>query len=521
MRSHDRAGELAGSVRRPIPGARRMGLADRNETLEVTVLLRRGGSLFPSLVDLGASPVASRRYLTRGEFAARYGARAEDLARVRSFASARGLRVRAEDRTRRTVRLSGRVGDLAPAFGTELYRYIYARGSYRGREGPLILPDELEGRVVGVFGLDNRPQARPPFRPRPAWAAGLPAYTPPEVAGAYDFPGDTSGAGECIGLIELGGGYSASDLDAYFSGLGLPVPSVTVVGVDGASNAPTGAPTGPDGEVALDLEVAGSVAPAARLVAYFAPNTDQGFLDAVLAAVHDDTNRPTVLSVSWGSPEPTWTAQARDAFQSAFQDGAALGVTVAVAAGDQGATDGSADGALEVDFPASAPEAIGCGGTRLTISGGTVSKETTWNELSRGEGATGGGVSEAFPRPSYQSGASVPLAPNGYAGRGVPDVAADADPVTGYQVLVDGQSVVLGGTSAVAPLWAALIARINQALGHSVGFVNPLLYAAPAGTFHDITTGDNGGYAAGVGWDACTGLGSPDGTALLNALGGR
>ena len=510
--------ELAGSVRRPVPGARRAGPADPRQEITVSVFLRRGAGPFPDLAALGATPVTARRYLSREEFAARCGARPRDREAVRSLAADAGLRVVADDPSRRTLRLAGTVADVARAFDARLYRYLHARGSYRGREGPLGIPRSLDGIVLGVFGLDDRPQARFPLRPRPPRAAAAPSYSPPEVAAAYGFPTATTGSGEGIGFVELGGGYRPDDLASYFASLGLPAPTVAAVGVDGASNAPTGSPTGPDAEVELDLEVAGSIASGATLTAYFAPNTDAGFLDAVTSAVHDTVHAPSVLSISWGGPEESWTAQARAALESAFEDAAALGISVVAAAGDQGATDGSADGALEVDFPASAPGAIGCGGTTLSLSAGAIVSETTWNELASGEGATGGGVSEVFARPSFQATVDVPLAPNGFAGRGVPDVAGDADPVTGYSLRVDGTATVLGGTSAVAPLWAALLARVNQALGRKVGDVLPLLYGAPAGTFRDIVHGGNGGYSAGPGWDPCTGLGSPNGSALLRAL---
>jgi kumamolisin len=192
---------------------------------------------------------------------------------------------------------------------------------------------------------------------------------------------------------------------------------------------------------------------------------------------------------------------------------------VCVAAGDGGSSDGVTDGNAHVDFPASSPHVLACGGTRLQGSGNTIGSETVWNDGSQG-GATGGGVSDAFPLPAWQNGAGVPVSvnPGARIGRGVPDVAGDADPATGYSVLVDGQSTVYGGTSAVAPLWAALIARINQQLGKPAGFVNALLYTHAA-ALHDVTTGSNGAYSAGPGWDACTGLGSPDGTRIATALG--
>jgi len=199
-----------------------------------------------------------------------------------------------------------------------------------------------------------------------------------------------------------------------------------------------------------------------------------------------------------------------------------MGVTVLAASGDSGSTDGSSDGKPTVDFPASSPYVIGCGGTRLTLSGAKINSEVVWNDLSSNEGATGGGVSGFFALPTYQLPAGVPKSPSGFVGRGVPDVAGDADPQTGYSVVVDGSAAVFGGTSAVAPLWAGLLARINQSLGKDLGYVNPLLYArGSAATFHDITSGTNGTYSAGTGWDACTGLGSPDGSALLASLGGK
>jgi kumamolisin len=209
----------------------------------------------------------------------------------------------------------------------------------------------------------------------------------------------------------------------------------------------------------------------------------------------------------------------------AFHDAAALGVTICSAAGDNGSSDGVNDGSVHVDFPASSPYVLACGGTKLQGSGQTISSEVVWNE--QNNGATGGGVSTVFSLPDYQTNAGVPaLAGNGgNKGRGVPDIAGNADPVTGYEVLVDGQSFVIGGTSAVAPLWAGLVAIFNQQLGRPVGFLNPALYqiGQKGGSFRDITSGNNdtsgsGSYTSGPGWDACTGWGSPNGVNLLQAL---
>jgi kumamolisin len=516
--------ELKGSVRTLPSGAREVGPADPDEQIEVSVYLRRGSEQpeFPSVEVIGSQLPRERRHLSREAFATAHGARAADIEKVRAFALRYGLAVVSEDRPQRSLRLRGSVQAFNDAFGVKLTRCEHRSGTYRARTGPISIPSDLNGIIEGVFGLDNRPQAKPHFRMRKARPRAVAvSYTPLQVAQAYNFPSGADGSGQCIGIIELGGGYTAEGLNSFFSSLGISMPKVTAISVDGGKNTPTGDPNGPDGEVELDIEVAGAIAPGAQIAVYFAPNTDQGFIDAITTAVHDTNLRPSIISISWGGPENSWTAQARDALNSACQDAVAIGVTVFAASGDDGASDGDPNGKPTVDFPAASPYVIGCGGTKLTISGNTIASEQAWNELSANEGATGGGVSQVFALPSYQQSANVPKAPNGFAGRGVPDVAGDADPETGYSVLVDGQSSVIGGTSAVAPLWAGLLARVNQLLGTNVGYLNPLLYSVNVEqAMHDITSGSNGNYSARPGWDACTGLGSPDGKALVTALGG-
>jgi kumamolisin len=515
--------ELPGSERSPLPGARSVGQPRAEGRLEVTVLVRRrtDRSPYPALTELASPPSPFPRRLSREEFAETHGAHPDDLARVREFALRSQLEVRSEAVGPRLVRLAGTVERFEQAFGIALERWAYSDGTYRGRTGPIQIPSELDQVVVGVFGLDDRPQAQTHFRRRRTPAATDRVYPPAQVAAAYAFPPGVEGTGVSIGFLELGGGFSDAEMEAYFRGQGFVPPTIVAVSVDGAKNLPTGDPSGPDGEVQLDLEVAGSVASGASLVAYFAPNTDAGFLDGLSAALHDTVHHPDVISISWGGPEPSWTAQARSALNSVCADAAVMGVTVLVAAGDGGASDGVEGGPLVVDFPASSPYVLACGGTTLVLDGTTISSEVVWNDLAEGEGATGGGVSEDFPLPPYQSTPPVPAAPNGSSGRGVPDVAGNADPATGYAVQVDGTEAVYGGTSAVAPLWAGLVARCIQARGAPLGFFNPILYRPGVSeTCHDITSGNNDGYSAGPGWDACTGWGTPDGTKLLMALRG-
>ncbi len=510
--------EIPGSQRTANPQNQLVGDVDFDEVADVTVYLRPSGSLDWVDQEAGRAP-AERRMLSREELAKATGASEEDIAAVRAFAADNGLEVTGVDTGRRAVSLRGTVRAMADAFephDLQLFEDPTA-GRYRGRSGPLTIPSELDGVITGVFGIDERPQSRLQLRPS---AAPAQSYTPPQVATAYAFPTGVNGSGQTAAILELGGGFSQTDLDTYFQSLGLTSPSVSAVSVDGGTNSP-GTDTNADAEVMLDIEVLGSVAPGAKIVVYFAPNTDQGFIDALSTAVHDATNKPSVVSISWGGPEDSWTEQARTQMEQILTEGASAGVTVTVASGDNGSTDGVTDGKQHVDFPASAPHALGCGGTTLSIQNGQIQSETVWNELPN-DGAGGGGISAEFAVPSYQSGTTMPTnVDTGQPGRGVPDVAGDADPETGYSIYVDGSQQTVGGTSAVAPLWAGLIVLLNASLGKPVGFLQPQIYAAAAAPgFHDITQGDNPAYTAGPGWDACTGNGSPDGAALLKALGG-
>ena len=529
---------LSGSERSELPGAQPAAAPlDDSQVITVTVMLRRKAAVPAALVQ-GPETVSTT------QLGDRYGADPDDAQLVAEVLGGYGLTVTEFHLPSRRLKVSGTIAAMQSAFGTTLSAVSspHPDGSghvqHRYRTGGLSVPARLHGIITAVVGLDDRPAARPQFRRPPAFgsraepedgqAGAEPAVkagplTAPQVAGFYQFPAGTDGSGQTVAIIELGGGYTQADLTAYFSGLGLAVPSVTAAGVDGAVNSPG---QDADGEVLLDIQVVGGVAPGAAQVVYFGPNTDQGFIDAISDAVHAAPT-PIAVSISWGMSEDQWSQQSRIAMDSVFADAAALGVTVTVAAGDNGASDDpSGQTSVHCDFPASSPNALACGGTKLVgnTTSYAISSEVVWNELSSNEGAGGGGVSDTFPIPAYQQSAGVPASANGGgSGRGVPDVAGNADPVTGYLVVVDGKQEPIGGTSAVAPLWAGLIARLAQATGKRFGLFQPLLYngitagvAAPG--FNDIVSGSNGAYNAGPGWDACTGLGSPNGTALLTRL---
>ncbi len=456
-------------------------------------------------------------HLSHDKLASSYGADPGDIRAAEDFAASQHLSICRVHPASRTVTISGRLSELAAIFGAQLELRRLGEKVFRSRQGHLQLPQELAGRVIAILGFDQRPIAKTHHvHKRTADSS----FTPPQVAKLYNFPTNT-GKGQAIALIELGGGYRNSDLQAYWKQLGLANVSVTAVSVDGGQNSPTGDPNSADSEVVLDIEVAGGAAPGARIAVYFAGNTDQGFLDAINTAVHDTVRKPSVISISWGAAEKEWTPQAMNAFNAAFHDAALLGISICAAAGDDGSSDGEQDGRNHVDFPASSPWVLACGGTRLIGSNGVIHSETVWNDGTAG-GATGGGVSSHFSKPAFQSHINVPppIGTVNTTGRGVPDVAGVADPETGFNILVDGNAGVVGGTSAVAPLWAGLIALFNEQLGKNAGWLHPELYGTVSRhkAFNDITHGTNGGYSAAVGWDPCTGLGSPNGQAILDVL---
>ncbi len=498
------------SERKTHPGATVAGKTDAQRNISVSVIVKRKNPL-----DL---ETMIGRHISQQEFSEKYGADPASFDHLRDFAHKHGLTVDegASSLARRTMVMRGPASKMEAAFGVTLNDYEKEGKKFHSYAGTISMLQQYAEPVEAVLGLDNHPIAMPHFRLLDKQRKGkrhpsqTASFNPPQVAQLYNFPMGPNGAGQTIGILELGGGYNASDLSSYFASLGIAEPRVTAVSVDGATNSPTD--PNADGEVALDIEVAGSIAPGANIAVYFAPNTSQGFLDALTTAIHDTaTGPPSVISISWGSAESNWTAQSMTAFDEACQSAVALGITITVASGDNGSSDGGSGN--NVDFPASSPHVLGCGGTELITANSAIQQEVVWNDQPQG-GASGGGVSSVFPIPPWQMKANVPKPPTSSGGRGVPDVAGDASPETGYNVFYGGQSAVVGGTSAVAPLWAALIALLNQQSGSNIGFANLALYQNAENGFNDITQGNNGSYSAGPGWDPCTGLGSPNGNQL-------
>jgi kumamolisin len=350
----------------------------------------------------------------------------------------------------------------------------------------------------------------------PPTPAGM--HSVPEIAKLYNFPPGFDGRGQTIGILEFGGAVINSDLDKYYKSLNLPPPDVTTVSIDGASYK-----SDRDGEsqVMMDVEIFGSIAPRAHIRVYFAPFTATGFADALKQAAADHVS---LIESGWGRPEVSWKDEELKAVDVALETVAGQGITVLASAGDRGVTDGVADGRRHVDFPASSQWVLSVGGTTLKSEAGRITSEVVWRD-SPGDFGTGGGVSEKFARPDWQSAVSVPPRADGKLGRGIPDVVASADPNLPVPIIVHGVNIAIGGTGATVPIWAGLIAVINQALGYNVGYLNPRLYRemGPAGLFRTITSGDNTvagvkGYTAAPGWSPVGGWGSPDGIKLLTWL---
>jgi len=527
---------LPGSRRVPLAGSRAIGPANPDAVFDVTLKLRRRAQPPDSALTSSAP-------LTREELAAQYGATPGDIDAVTKAFAKFGLKPVETNAATRTVVLSGRTQDMEAAFDTKLFHYEHEQGDFRGRVGEISVPNEVANIVEGVFGLDERrvalrrrrhPAERVVTSRVTAAAAHIPSswYTPAQLAKHYKFP-EGDGSGQVIGILEFGGGFFPNDLQSFCQLTSTPVPTVKAVSVDGT---PTSAKDGAEGEVMLDVEVVAGVCPKATIVVYFAHWSERGWLNVLDAVMTDKQNNPGIISISWGAPEDTdiWTLAGIRQVEQSFKDAAMLGVTVCVAAGDDGSGDGYQDGHAHADFPACSEYVLAVGGT--TITSKTAPSDVVWfehNGVRPKGGSTGGGVSAVIPRPAWQSGIHIKsVNPRAIVGRCIPDISANADwDVSPYLLVVDGGAEPNGGTSAATPLTASLVALLNAKLGKRLGYLTPKLYETVAGGSQtvgqagctDVTTGNNttahaGGYSATAGYDAVSGWGTPNGLSLLAAL---
>lgn len=497
------------------PAEKKIGPTDPNKEIAVTVMVKSKASEKEFDDTLAQIARHERKPLTAAEYNERFSADAEAMKRVAKFAKDNGLKIVESETDSGKVVLKGSVGKFNEAFKTQLDDFKGPLGPTRERQGAISVPMEMAGDIQGVFGLEQHPQAQsnvirlPDQGFHPHAATG---YMPNDVAKAYDFPDDSRGAKQSVAIVEFGGGLDLKDNATYYKDHGLKVPDITLVGVDGAASK-VGATA--DDEVALDSQVIGTVAPDAKQMIIFAPNSDQGFVDAITRAtfVKDGEIQNSAISISWGAPESMWSAQAIDNLHLAFKKAALKGISVFAATGDKGAKNGTDK--FTADYPAGDPFVTATGGTELHLDGtGAVNSETVWNN-------GGGGISEINKVPDFQKELTLPANANGnnVIGRGVPDISGNAAPITGYRIRVHGFESTMGGTSAVAPLYAALVMRMNGALGQPVGFLNPFIYKnGNSGIFRDMVGGNNGGYDATTGWDAASGWGTIDGKKMLEAM---
>ena len=512
-----------------------------NKWIELTVGVRRLKQL-PDLSALEAKRPDERQYMTRDQLRTEYGSDPAAIAKIEKFAADHHLVVTRNEPASARLGIAGTVANVSQAFGVKLLNYKHPKlGDFHARTGPVTLPAEVARAITGVFGLNNHRVMhrlpRPGRRSMPlrSFAKTRPWFIPTELAGIYNFP-DADARSQCIGLLEFGGGVKQSDVTAYFQRSACQRPTFRSSPSTGSVPIPPPIPNS-TGEVMLDVDIAGALAGGAKVAVYFSTFDEKGLVDILSTVINDQTNDPSVLSVSWGWDENQpfnngilWSAAAIEHVNHSLLAVAHLGITVCVSTGDDGSEAQIQDGHAHVNFPATSPYVLAVGGTTLHARKGTNEQmavtEVVWND-GPGSGG-GGGVSDITPIPSWQEG-KVPrsINPGSFAGRAIPDVAANADPNTGYLVMNGGQFGIVGGTSASAPLWASLVSRINALNGARAGNFNALLYTniGPAGALRDITSGNNdtdglldGQFQAGPGWDACTGWGAPDGIKLLAAL---
>jgi len=507
---------------------------DVHEHVTFSVAVRRPNQSGVSIAE-HADGIANDTHsiLSHAEFAHQFGADTNDITAIIEFANRHDLTVVSSNLLGATVKLLGTVASINNVFKITLSNIVTPNNTYRSYIGTISIPDELDGIIEHFIGLHNPVEFKKHGTKFSTQV--VQGLTPLQVAAGYRFPNST-GAGQCIGLIEIGGGYTSNNLSSSFNNIGLVPPTVRYVGVDNTLNSPglTTDPENPSVEIMLDIFVAGAVAPGATIIVYNGTSDLAGLVHTFQAAIYDQANRPSVLSVSLGLGDRFIPSDIRSIIDNLFQQAAILGITICVSTGDDGSEQYDSVSntyAVDTSYPASSPYVLAIGGTELQVDQGIT--ETAWNTNgTHAGGASGGGIT-TYALPSWQRGRGLSYTtyPSGIrstlTNRGIPDVSANASPRSGYNFFVgsdNGHLFNYGGTSAAAPLWAGLIARFNALNGYRTGFINPILYAnSTSFVVNDVAGNGNNsitapGYSSTFGWDAVTGLGSPNGLAIYDYL---
>ncbi len=464
---------------------------------------RRGGELdVRHAIELSATLPAERAYADRAALEAQTAADPDDLELLRRYCGRYDIEVVSSHW--RAAALTGSMHQLVKAFGATAGIYeLEDKRRFRHRSKSLHAPPEIATILQGVFGIHQWPRSHAIGRMQPH-------VVPPsakDIVARYAFP-DGDGSTQAIAIVQLRGEFRNDDFAACMKSQGVVAKKPIVRRIDDAE-LHHGIETAKDLESAIDTQIVGALAPGAQIVIYAAPDDERGVLDAIRHSLFDYKNNPSIISISFGFPEYLWTPAALTILNDLFAFAALAGVSVFCASGDGGA-ELDREGRAHVLAPASSPFAHACGGTQI----GKDDSESVWPQ-------SGGGFSALFDVPPWQgAAAAVARAYKATPGRGVPDVAAQATP--GYRVYFNGKAFAMGGTSAVAPMWAALASRLAQRIGHSLGFFSPLLYNANAKrAFREATSGGNDRYKGAPGWNPCVGLGAPIGTALELLLRGE
>lgn len=450
-----------------------------------------------------------RSYLTVDQLADFKGDEQAKVDLVKEYLAEHSIDFVSDDSIPSIINCTCTVSDFQDAFHVIIAVYeTVNHHSFLTHISPLCAPNEVASVISYVSGLsvEERIERRTPTAPQSKsedgtdWSAGISVL---DLAAHYNFPEDATGKGQCIGIIELGGEFSKSDIETYFEALDIPTPKIKVIG-----KPPKPKSDAANAEVALDIQIAAALAPDAKIVVYYSKT----IIDALRIIVKDKVNKPSVVSISWAAQESNYSESQIEEFGNLLYEAALLGITVIASSGDYGAFNHQSY--LNVSMPSSHPYVLGCGGTMLISDDEEIKNEIVWNEQN-GASATGGGYSDLFGIPEFQAKTIGFHHPH----RGVPDISANSGIHNGYQIVLNGQKVVVGGTSAATPLWAALIALLNEKLCYRLGFCSPLLYGlANSKAFNQVVNGNNNYFYAEDCWNPCTGLGTPNGCELFDLI---
>lgn len=501
-----------------------------DEELTFTLFLNPVKRKIPSLRKLTNIAKRSNLITSRAKFRGMHNTTKEDIGKLKEYFDGFGLTIKTIKLTERWIAVKGKIADIERALKIDILRYDFDNLVYFFHNGVMQIPHKIAHLVEAITGINKAPIKEKKVFPRQidvknAILEGR-AVSAKDFERLYNFPKGLDGSGECLGIISLGGGYDKEVLKKYFKKQGIAMPDISWVPVGDGKNDP-GKNLEYDYEVYMDVEIAACLAPGAKIVVYFAKNHKSNILKAFKQAIHDDKNKPSVISLSWGSLEDTFSMRDAHTLNNALKEAANLNITLVCSSGDLGSSGMPNQQGENMQLPASSPYVLAVGGTQTHIEDNKILHEDVWKQDQEMEGqlmhgSSGGGFSKRFPMPKYQS-EVLPLEFTRKNKRGLPDVSANASTFPGILLSVGQTEQISMGTSASTPLWAALLIRVNQKMTQlglpHIGFIHPFIYKDEfRPLFNQVVSGSNGKYEATAGWDPCTGLGTPNGEVFLQQM---